>query len=232
MYDNKMKYAIIQLGKMLRERISNELQTYSIIIGGDFNMKPDLTREYLVMLSDGTDRAITSSGTKSTDWQFKDGPFSDSAGNFDKEAQNNVTLTIGDTGKIPTGTCCVTNSSSSSYGLGIYDQIYSNKLKITKYWTYGGNIEYDEKTGGILFSDHLPVYAKIELPASAPDVPAPSSGGSKRFTLRTNNNNNKPTSRKIRKSTSASTSVSMPTTRFTKKQHSHSKKHKTRRHKH
>ena len=62
--------------------------------------------------------------------------------------------------------------------------------------------------------------------------PAPSSGGSKRFTLRTNNNSNKPTSRKIRKSTSASTSVSMPTTRFTKKQHSHSKKHKTRRHKH
>jgi hypothetical protein len=46
----------------------------------------------------------------------------------------------------------------------------------------------------------------------------------KRHTLK----NNKPTSRKIKKSTSAS----MPTTRFTKKQHSHNKKHKTRRHKH
>jgi hypothetical protein len=50
----------------------------------------------------------------------------------------------------------------------------------------------------------------------------------KRHTLK----NNKPTSRKIRKSTSTSTSASMPTIRFTKKQHSHSKKHKTRRHKH
>ena len=59
-------------------------------------------------------------------------------------------------------------------------------------------------------------------------------GGSKRFTLRNNNNNNKPTSRKIRKSAS----VSIPTTKFTKKQHhlkyshNHNKKHKTRRHKH
>ena len=61
-------------------------------------------------------------------------------------------------------------------------------------------------------------------------------GGSKRFTLRNNNNNNnsnnnsnnKPISRKIRKHAS----TSMPTTRFTKKQHNHNKKHKTRRHKH
>jgi hypothetical protein len=171
---------------------------------------------------------------KKIDWQFKDGPFSNSSGNFDKGAQNKLKLKVkvGDTYNDATGTCCVTKSSSSSYGLGIYDQIYSNKLNITKYWTYGGNIEYDKK-GGILFSDHLPVYAEIELPASASPAsasPAPSSGGSKRFTLR--NNSNKPTSRKIRKSTSASTSTSMPTTKFTKKQHSHSKKHKTRRHKH
>lgn len=144
MYDNQMKYAIIQLGKMLRERIPSELQTYSIIIGGDFNMRPNQTREYLVMLSDGTDRAIDASGMKIIDWKFKDGPFSDSAGKFDKTEQNKLILKVGDTAKDATGTCCVTNSSSS-YGLGIYDQIYSNKLKVTKYWTYGGNIEYDKK---------------------------------------------------------------------------------------
>jgi hypothetical protein len=163
---------------------------------------------------------------KKIDWQFKDGPFSDSAGKFDKTEQNKLSLKVGDTAKDATGTCCVTNKSKSSYGSGIYDQIYSNKLNITKYWTYGGKIEYDKQTGGILFSDHLPVYAEIELPESAPSVPASSSsGGSKRFTLR-NNDNNKPTSRKIKKH------ASMPTTKFTKKQHSNNKKHKTRRHKH
>jgi hypothetical protein len=222
-YTNLQSYTFRQLGDMLRKRIPSQLQNYKIIFAGDFNMSPDNAKTHLVKLSE---RLLSG--------KYGEGPFSNSLGNFDKQAQNNVTLTIGDTGKIPTGTCCVTNSRSSSYGSGIYDQIYSNKLNITKYWTYNSEkIQYDKETGGILFSDHLPVYAEIALPASAPDVPASSSsssGGSKRFTLR--NNSNKPTSRKIRKSTSASTSTSMPTTRFTKKQYSHSKKHKTRRHKH
>jgi len=217
-YTDLQDYSFRQLGNMLRDRISGKLNDYEIIIGGDFNMHPGDAKTHLVKLSE------TSSPGK-----YGEGPFSDSAGNFDKQAQNSLKLKLGITDNDATGTCCK-ERNIGSYNLGIYDQIYSNKLKITKYWTYGGNIEYDKKTGGILFSDHLPVYAEIELPASA--SPAPSSGGSKRFTLWTNNNNNKPTSRKIRKSTSASTSVSMPTTRFTKKQHSHSKKHKTRRHKH
>jgi hypothetical protein len=217
-YTDLQDYSFRQLGNMLRDRISGKLNDYEIIIGGDFNMHPGDAKTHLVKLSE------TSSPGK-----YGEGPFSNSSGNFDKQAQNSLKLKLGITDKDATGTCCVTNSSSS-YGSGIYDQIYSNKLKITKYWTYNGTINY-ASNGGILFSDHLPVYAEIALPASAPSAPpAPSSGGSKRFTLRTNNNSNKPTSRKIRKSTSASTS--MPTTRFTKKQHSHSKKHKTRRHKH
>ena len=181
-------------------------------------MPPGDAKTHLVKLSERQ-----SNGT------YKEGPFSNSAGNFDKQAQNSLKLKVGNTAADATGTCCVTNSSSS-YGSGVYDQIYSNKLQITKYWTYNDKIEYGTN-GEILFSDHLPVYAEIELPSSAPSAPsAPPSGGSKRFTLRNNNNNNnnKPTSRKIRKSISAS----MPTTRFTKKKHPHNKKHKTRRHKH
>jgi hypothetical protein len=219
-YTNLQSYSFRQLGNMLRDRISGKLNDYEIIIGGDFNMRPDNAKTHLVKLSQ-----------RLSVGKYAEGPFSNSSGNFDKQAQNSLKLKLGITDKDATGTCCVTNSSSSYYGLGIYDQIYSNKLNITKYWTYGGNIEYDNKTGGILFSDHLPVYAEIELPASGTSGMASPSGGSRKFTLR-NNNSNKPTSRKIRKSTSASTSVSMPTTRFTKKQHSHSKKHKTRRHKH
>jgi endonuclease/exonuclease/phosphatase family metal-dependent hydrolase len=221
-YKNLQDYTFRQLGDMLRKRIPNQLKTYKIIFAGDFNMRPDDAKTHLVKLSERL-----SSG------KYGEGPFSNSSGDFDKQAQNSLKLKVGDTDKDATGTCCVTNSSSS-YGSGIYDQIYSNKLKVTKYWTYGGNIEYD-KTGGILFSDHLPVYAEIELPASGPSAPASSSsGGSKRFTLRNNinnnNNNNKPISRKIRKSASAP--ASMPTTKITKKQHSNNKKHKTRRHKH
>ena len=151
--------------------------------------------------------------------KYGEGPFSNSSGKFDKKAQNSVTLTIGDTGKPPTGTCCV-ERKGGSYG-SVYDQIYSNKLKITKYWTYNGKIKYDKK-GGILFSDHLPVYAEIELPAQG--------GGSytnKHKTLK----NNKLQSRKIKKLTSTSIS----TIRFTKKKHylknNRNKKRKTRRNK-
>jgi len=217
-YPTLQDYTFRQLGDMLRKRIPQKLKEYNIIFAGDFNMRPDDAKTHLVKLSE---RLSTGN--------YGEGPFSNSSGVFDKGLQNSLKLKVGDTDNDATGTCCVANSSSS-YGSGIYDQIYSNKLQITKYWTYNGKIEYDKK-GGILFSDHLPVYAEIELPASAPSPP--SSGGSKRFTLRNNinnNNNNKPTSRKIRKSASAS--ASMPTTKFTKKQHSHNKKHKTRRHKH
>ena len=230
MYDNQMKYAIINLGKMLRKRISSELQTYSIIFGGDFNMTPPQTQEYLVMLSDGTERIIDSSGSIKTDWQFKEGPFSNSSGKFDKIAENRLPLKIGNTSNNAPGTCCV-YKEERHYDSGVYDQIYSNNLKITGYWTYNSeDIEYDKTTNKILFSDHLPVYAEIKIPESAPSAPsAPSSGGSKRLTLRNNSNNNsKSTSRKIRKHAS----TSMPTTRFTKKQHIHNKRHKTRRHKH
>jgi flagellar biosynthesis GTPase FlhF len=216
-YPTLQDYTFRQLGDMLRKRIPNQLKTYKIIFAGDFNMRPDDAKTHLVKLSE---RLSTGN--------YGEGPFSNSSGVFDKGLQNSLKLKVGDTDKDATGTCCVTNSSSS-YSSGIYDQIYSNKLKVTKYWTYNGQINYDT-AGGILFSDHLPVYAEIELPASAPSPP--SSGGSKRFTLRNNNNNNKPISRKIRKHASTSTSASMPTTKFTKKQHSHNKKHKTRRHKH
>ena len=223
-YTNLQSYTFRQLGNMLRDRISDKLNDYEIIIGGDFNMNPDDAKTHLAKLS-----KRLSAG------KYVEGPFSNSSGKFDKHAQNSLKLKVkvDDIDTDATGTCCVTKQSKSSYGSGIYDQIYSNKLNITKYWTYGGKIEYDKQTGGILFSDHLPVYAEIELPASGTYGMASPSGGSRKFTLR-NNNNNKPTSRKIRKSTStsASTSVSMPTTRFTKKQHSHNKKHKTRRHKH
>ena len=204
-------YTFRQLGDMLRKRIPNQLKTYKIIFAGDFNMRPDEAKRHLVKLSE-----ILSTGN------YGEGPFSNSSGVFDKQEQNNITLTIGDTKNISTGTCCVEHKGGS-YGSGVYDQIYSNKLKVTKYWTYNGNIEYDKK-GGILFSDHLPVYAEIELPAQG--------GGSytnKHKTLK----NNKPISRKIRKHAS----TSMPTTRFTKKHyhskhsHNHNKKHKTRRHK-
>ena len=211
-YPNLQDYSFRQLGDMLRTRIPQKLKDYKIIFAGDFNMTPDTTQRHLVQLSE-----------RQPNGTYINGPFSSSSGNFDKQAQNSLPLKRGNTDA--TGTCCV-EREGGSYVSGIYDQIYSNKLKITKYWTYNGKIEY--ANGGILFSDHLPVYAEIELPASEPL--APSGGGSKRFTLRNNNNNNKPTSRKISKS--ISTSASMPTTRFTKKQHSHNKKHKTRRHKH
>jgi hypothetical protein len=214
-YTNLQDYSFRQLGNMLRDRISDKLNDYEIIIGGDFNMHPGDAKKHLVKL-----------GERQSNGTYNEGPFSNSSGIFDKDLQNSLKLKVkvDDIDTDATGTCCDTKKSKSSYSLGIYDQIYSNKLKITKYWTYNGTINY-ASNGGILFSDHLPVYAEIALPASAPPLPS-SSGGSKRFTLR--NNSNKPTSRKIRKSTS----VSMPTTRFTKKQHSHSKKHKTRRHKH
>jgi endonuclease/exonuclease/phosphatase family metal-dependent hydrolase len=222
-YENLQDYTFRQLGDMLRKRIPEKLKEYNIIFAGDFNMRPDEAKRHLVKLSE-----ILSTGN------YGEGPFSNSSGVFDKQEQNNITLTIGDTKNISTGTCCVEHKGGS-YGSGVYDQIYSNKLKVTKYWTYNGNIEYDKK-GGILFSDHLPVYAEIELPESATSAPvSSSSGGSKRFTLRNNNNNNnKPISRKIRKHAS----TSMPTTRFTKKHyhskhsHNHNKKHKTRRSKH
>jgi endonuclease/exonuclease/phosphatase family metal-dependent hydrolase len=207
-YDNLQDYTFRQLGDMLRKRIPQKLKDYKIIFAGDFNMRPDTTQRHLVKLSERL-----SSG------KYSEGPFSNSSGVFDKSAQNNVTLTIGDTNNISTGTCCV-ERKSGSYGFGVYDQIYSNKLKVTKYWTYNGNIEYDKK-GGILFSDHLPVYAEIELPAQG--------GGSytnKHKTLK----NNKSKSRKIKKLTSTSIS----TTRFTKKKHlknSRNKKRKTRRNK-
>jgi hypothetical protein len=213
-YPTLQDYTFRQLGEMLRKRIPQQLKDYNIIFAGDFNMRPDEAKRHLVKLSNRLSTGI-----------YSQGPFSNISGVFDKQEQNNVTLTIGDTKNISTGTCCVEHKSGS-YGSGVYDHIYSNKLKVTKYWTYNGKIEYDEK-GGILFSDHLPVYAEIEIPASG--TPESSSGGSKRFTLRNNSNNNtKSTSRKIRKSAS----TSMPTTRFTKKQHRHNKRHKTRRHKH
>jgi hypothetical protein len=131
--DDQMKYAIINLGKMLRQRIPTELQTYSIIFGGDFNMTPLQTQEYLVMLSDGTDRVIDAAGKITTDWKFKEGPFSDSAGNFDKGAQNILKLKVGDTDTATDalGTCCV-YKKDRSYDSGVYDQIYSNNLKIKK----------------------------------------------------------------------------------------------------
>ena len=220
-------YSFRQRGDMLRKRIPPKLKDYRIIFAGDFNMPPDDAKTHLVKLSE---RLSTGN--------YGEGPFSNSSGVFDKQAQNSLKLKLGITDKDATGTCCVEHKgSSNNYSNGIYDHIYSNKLKITKYWTYNGKIEYDQKSkkgekSGILFSDHLPVYAEIKIPASVTPAHAPSSGGSKRFTLRNNSNNNnnntKSTSRKIRKS--ASTSI--PTTRFTKKQHRHNKRHKTRRHKH
>ena len=219
-YTDLQDYSFRQLGDMLRKRIPQKLKDYKIIFAGDFNMRPDKTKTHLVKLSERQSNGI-----------YNEGPFSNSSGNFDKTPQNSLNLKVGNTSTDATGTCCVEHNGGS-YGSGIYDQIYSNKLKITRYWTYNGKIDYTGN-GGILFSDHLPVYAEIQLPEPAPSAPsAPSAGGSKRFTLRNNNNNNsnnnnsKSTSRKIKKH------ASMPTTKFTKKKHPHNKKHKTRRHKH
>ena len=212
-------YSFRQLGDMLRSRIPEKLEKYNIIFAGDFNMRPRDAKTHLVKLS---------LSERQSNGKYSEGPFSDSSGNFDKQDQNSVTLTIGDTGKPSTGTCCVEHKGGSYRS--IYDQIYSNKLKITKYWTYNGEIKYDKEgkkgeKSGILFSDHLPIYAEIAIPASG--TPESSSGGSKRFTLRNNsNNNNKPTSRKIKKH------ASMPTTKFSKKKRHSMHKHKTRRHKH
>jgi hypothetical protein len=202
---NLMKYAVKELGNLLRNRIPNELKNYSVIIGGDFNTRPDRAQNYLVML--GKDFFSNDSKT-----------FYTTADNLLKDPKRDV------------NTCCITspgNSFSSPF-----DQIYSNKLNIKNYDTYDETkLERTQDKQSVYFSDHLPVYAEIEIPASGPSAPASSSsGGSKRFTLRNNDNNNKPISRKIRKS--ASISTSMPTTKFTKKQHSNNKKHKTRRHKH
>jgi hypothetical protein len=210
-------YTFRQLGDMLRSRIPEKLKKYNIIFAGDFNMPPDDAKTHLVKLSQRL-----SSG------KYSEGPFSDSSGKFDKQDQNKLSLKVGNTSADATGTCCVEHKGDSYRS--IYDQIYSNKLKITKYWTYNGKIEYDEKSkkgekSGILFSDHLPVYAEIAIPASV--TPESSSGGSKRFTLRNNSNNNtKSTSRKIKKH------ASMPTTKFSKKKRHSMHKHKTRRHKH
>ena len=205
---NLMKYAVKELGNLLRNRIPNELKNYSVIIGGDFNTRPDRAREYLVML--GADFFSSDSKT-----------FSPTANNLLTDNNRKI------------NTCCITNPGGSF--TSPYDQIYSNKLNILKYETYDAeNLKRTPNGKSVYFSDHLPVYAEIEIPASGTFAPSTSSGGSKRFTLRNNNNNNsnnnnsKSTSRKIRKSVSAS----MPTTRFTKKKRHSMHKHKTRRHKH
>jgi hypothetical protein len=210
-YDNLQDYTFRQLGDMLRKRIPDKLKKYKIIFAGDFNMTPDTTQRHLVQL-----------GERQSSGKYSEGPFSNSTGKFDTQAQNNVTLTIGDTKNTSTGTCCVEHKGGS-YGSGIYDQIYSNKLKITKYWTYDSeNIQYDTTTNKILFSDHLPVYAEIQLPAQG--------GGSYTNKCKTLKNS-KLKSRKINKLALRSIS----TTQFTKKKHnlkhSHNKKHKTRRNK-
>jgi hypothetical protein len=205
---NLMKYAVKELGNLLRNRIPDELKNYSVIIGGDFNAGLKRAQEYLVML--GKDFFSTDSKT------------------FSPTAENLLSNT-----KRKVNTCCITSPGDKF--TSPYDQIYSNKLNILNYDAY------DEKTlkrtpdgKSVYFSDHLPVYAEIEIPASGTPAPAPisSSGGSKRLTLRNNNsnnnnnnNNNKSTSRKIKKH------ASMPTTKFSKKQHHLKHKHKTRRHK-
>jgi nicotinic acid mononucleotide adenylyltransferase len=153
--NNLMTYAITELGIMLRKRIPTELKEYSIVFGGDFNCGPDRAQEYLAMLGENG----------------KEGVFSNSSGQFKTLATN---PSPSDKQKSPT--CCVTKSESPGF-TSAFDQIYSNKLNIVNYWAYGqkklqkpkppiGNLNY--------FSDHLPVYAEIEIPAVAPiTAPAP-----------------------------------------------------------
>ena len=149
--NNLQKYAFTELGKMLKKNILTELRDYNIIFGGDFNAEPDIIQKYLVDLG----------------IEFS---FSKDSINFSPTANNLLTLP-----QRSTPTCCITSPGKKFSSP--YDQIYSNKLNIVNYWAYNqtelqqpnpliGNLNY--------FSDHLPVYAEIELPASlAPPPPPP-----------------------------------------------------------
>ena len=147
-YKNIMEYAITELGIMLRKRIPTELKDYSIVFGGDFNCGPDRAQEYLAMLGENG----------------KEGVFSNSSGQFKTLATN---PSPSDKQKSPT--CCVTKSESPGF-TSAFDQIYSNKLNIVNYWAYRqSNLKKPNPPIGNLnyFSDHLPVYAEIQVPAPA-----------------------------------------------------------------
>ena len=146
-YKNIMEYAITELGIMLRKRIATELKDYSIVFGGDFNCGPDRAQEYLAML-----------GKKG-----EEGVFSNSSGQFKTFTTKPLPSPFH---KEPT--CCVTNSTSKGF-TSAFDQIYSNKLNIVDYRTYNqSELQKPDPLGKLnYFSDHLPVYAEIQVPAPA-----------------------------------------------------------------
>ena len=145
--NNLQEYAFTGLGKMLKEKIPTELSEYNIIFGGDFNENPNTIQKYLAQLGS----------------EFF---FSKDSKNFLPDANNLLS-------QRSTPTCCITKPGNSFKS--IYDQIYSNKLNIKNYDTYNETkLKRTPDKGSVYFSDHLPVYAEIELPAFlAPPSPSP-----------------------------------------------------------